>query len=160
MRCTCLLAMWSGAPNRAWSNITNCLRRSTMMTATFVPLQKNCSPGARLDGLQSFEHISEDPDGSLFGGAFTILQKVKFRYRLDGYERDWHDAGTRRQGVLHGFASQEIFISRSRKQSRQRLDRYIREVLFHSRRPVKNDRVTFVETFSWLEHQKLTSVCG
>jgi len=28
---------------------------------------------------------------------FTIPQKVKFRYRLDGYEPDWHDAGTRRQ---------------------------------------------------------------
>jgi signal transduction histidine kinase/ligand-binding sensor domain-containing protein len=27
----------------------------------------------------------------------TIPQKVKFRYRLDGYDRDWHDAGTRRQ---------------------------------------------------------------
>lgn len=24
-------------------------------------------------------------------------QKVKFRYRLDGYDKDWHDAGTRRQ---------------------------------------------------------------
>ena len=29
--------------------------------------------------------------------TFLIPQKVKFRYRLDGYERDWHDAGTRRQ---------------------------------------------------------------
>ncbi len=28
---------------------------------------------------------------------FTIPQKVKFRYRLDPYDRDWHDAGTRRQ---------------------------------------------------------------
>ena len=26
-----------------------------------------------------------------------IPQKVKFRYRLDGYERDWREAGTRRQ---------------------------------------------------------------
>src|SRR5262249_40132118 len=23
--------------------------------------------------------------------------RVKFRYRLEGYDRDWHDAGTRRQ---------------------------------------------------------------
>ncbi|MGO9307202.1 MAG: two-component regulator propeller domain-containing protein [Candidatus Korobacteraceae bacterium] len=30
--------------------------------------------------------------------TFTIPQRVKFRYRLDGYDRDWHDAGTRRQG--------------------------------------------------------------
>lgn len=29
--------------------------------------------------------------------TFTIPQNVKFRYRLKGYERDWHDAGTRRQ---------------------------------------------------------------
>ena len=29
--------------------------------------------------------------------TFTIPQKLKFRYRLDKYDRDWHDAGTRRQ---------------------------------------------------------------
>ena len=29
--------------------------------------------------------------------TFLIPQKVKFRYRLDGYDRDWQDAGTRRQ---------------------------------------------------------------
>ena len=29
--------------------------------------------------------------------TFSIPQKINFRYRLDGYDRDWHDAGTRRQ---------------------------------------------------------------
>src|SRR5208282_3548000 len=29
--------------------------------------------------------------------TFSIPQKVSFRYRLNGYERDWHEAGTRRQ---------------------------------------------------------------
>ena len=29
--------------------------------------------------------------------SFLIPQKVKFRYRLDGYDRDGHEAGTRRQ---------------------------------------------------------------
>src|SRR5271157_2034999 len=29
--------------------------------------------------------------------TLLIPQKVKFRYRLDGYDRDWKDAGTRRQ---------------------------------------------------------------
>ena len=29
--------------------------------------------------------------------TFLIPQKVKFRYRLDNYDHDWHDAGTRRQ---------------------------------------------------------------
>ena len=28
---------------------------------------------------------------------FLIPQKVKFRYRLDGHDRDWQDAGTRRE---------------------------------------------------------------
>ena len=29
--------------------------------------------------------------------GFLIPQKVKFRYRLDGHDRDWQDAGTRRE---------------------------------------------------------------
>jgi signal transduction histidine kinase/streptogramin lyase len=29
--------------------------------------------------------------------SFLVPQRVKFRYRLDGYDRDWKDAGTRRQ---------------------------------------------------------------
>jgi signal transduction histidine kinase/ligand-binding sensor domain-containing protein len=29
--------------------------------------------------------------------TFSIPQKVNFRYRLDSYDRDWHEAGTRRQ---------------------------------------------------------------
>ncbi len=29
--------------------------------------------------------------------TFSIPQKVNFRYRLDGYDRNWHEAGTRRQ---------------------------------------------------------------
>jgi signal transduction histidine kinase len=29
--------------------------------------------------------------------TFSIPQRVNFRYRLEGYDRDWHEAGTRRQ---------------------------------------------------------------
>ena len=29
--------------------------------------------------------------------TFLIPQRVRFRYRLDNYDRDWHDAGARRQ---------------------------------------------------------------
>jgi signal transduction histidine kinase len=29
--------------------------------------------------------------------TFAIPQKIKFRYRLDGYDHDWHEADTRRQ---------------------------------------------------------------
>jgi signal transduction histidine kinase/ligand-binding sensor domain-containing protein len=35
--------------------------------------------------------------------TFSIPQKVKFRYRLDNYDRDWHDAGTRRQAFYTDF---------------------------------------------------------
>ncbi len=29
--------------------------------------------------------------------SFVVPQKVHFRYKLEGYDRDWHDAGSRRQ---------------------------------------------------------------
>jgi len=40
---------------------------------------------------------SRDLQISYTSPTFLIPQKVKFRYRLDGYDHDWHDAGTRRQ---------------------------------------------------------------
>ncbi len=36
--------------------------------------------------------------------AFTIPQKVRFRYRLDPYDGDWHDAGTRREAFFTDLA--------------------------------------------------------
>ena len=33
--------------------------------------------------------------------TFLIPQRVKFRYRLDGYDHDWHNAGTRRQAFYN-----------------------------------------------------------
>ena len=33
--------------------------------------------------------------------TFAVPQKVKFRYRLDGYDWDWHEAGTRRQAFYN-----------------------------------------------------------
>jgi signal transduction histidine kinase len=37
--------------------------------------------------------------------TFLIPQKVKFRYRLDGFDREWHDAGTRRQAFYTDLPS-------------------------------------------------------
>ena len=31
------------------------------------------------------------------GLSFTAPEKVQFKYRLDGYDRDWVNAGTRRR---------------------------------------------------------------
>jgi signal transduction histidine kinase/ligand-binding sensor domain-containing protein len=36
--------------------------------------------------------------------TFTTPRKVRFRYRLDDYDRDWHDAGTRRQAFYSDLA--------------------------------------------------------
>jgi signal transduction histidine kinase/ligand-binding sensor domain-containing protein len=49
--------------------------------------------------------------------TFSIPQKVNFRYRLDNYDRDWHDAGTRRQAFYtnlpHGTYSFRVIASNS-----------------------------------------------
>jgi signal transduction histidine kinase len=37
--------------------------------------------------------------------TFSIPQKVNFRYRLDNYDRDWHEAGTRRQAFYTDLPS-------------------------------------------------------
>jgi signal transduction histidine kinase/ligand-binding sensor domain-containing protein len=42
--------------------------------------------------------------------TFSIPQKVKFRYRLDGYERDWHEAGTRRQAFYTDLPPGKYFF--------------------------------------------------
>jgi PAS domain S-box-containing protein len=35
--------------------------------------------------------------------SFLVPQKVKFRYRLDGHDRDWQEAGTRREAFYTGL---------------------------------------------------------
>ncbi len=51
---------------------------------------------AATEGLKLAPH-SRDLQIDYTSPAFLIPQRVKFRYRLDGYDRNWHDAGTRRQ---------------------------------------------------------------
>ena len=51
---------------------------------------------AAIDNLELAPH-PRDLQIDYTSPTFTIPQKVKFRYRLDGYDNDWHDAGTRRQ---------------------------------------------------------------
>ena len=51
---------------------------------------------AAIDNLRLAPH-SRDLQIGYTSPTFTIPQRVKFRYRLDGYDHDWHDAGTRRQ---------------------------------------------------------------
>ena len=48
--------------------------------------------------------------------TFSIPQKVNFRYRLDGYDRDWHEAGTRRQAFYTDLPPGKYFVPRDRIQ--------------------------------------------
>jgi signal transduction histidine kinase/ligand-binding sensor domain-containing protein len=36
--------------------------------------------------------------------SFVVPQKVQFRYKLEGYDRDWQDAGTRRQAFYSNLS--------------------------------------------------------
>ncbi len=51
---------------------------------------------AAIDNLKLAPH-PRDLQIGYTSPTFAVPQKVKFRYRLDGYDRDWHEAGTRRQ---------------------------------------------------------------
>jgi PAS domain S-box-containing protein len=48
------------------------------------------------EGLQ-LPPLTRDLQIGYTSTSFLIPQKVKFRYRLDGHDRDWQDAGTRRE---------------------------------------------------------------
>ena len=48
------------------------------------------------DGLKLSPH-PHDLQIDYTSPTFTMPRKVKFRYRLDGFDRDWHEVGTRRQ---------------------------------------------------------------
>jgi PAS domain S-box-containing protein len=48
------------------------------------------------EGLQ-LPSLTRDLQIGYTSPSFLIPQKVKFRYRLDGHDRDWQDAGTRRE---------------------------------------------------------------
>jgi PAS domain S-box-containing protein len=48
------------------------------------------------EGLQ-LPPLTRDLQIGYTSPSFLVPQKVKFRYRLDGHDRDWQDAGTRRE---------------------------------------------------------------
>jgi signal transduction histidine kinase len=72
-------------------------------------------PPVHIEGLIA-DHRSYPTEGRLslppLGGeleidytalCFTVPRKVKFRYRLEGHDADWHDAGTRRQAFYNNL---------------------------------------------------------
>jgi len=55
--------------------------------------RKNYLPGAGLD----LPPLTRDLEIDYTALSFTVPQQVRFRYKLDGHDADWQDAGTRRQ---------------------------------------------------------------
>jgi ligand-binding sensor domain-containing protein len=49
------------------------------------------------DGLVRLPRLTRDLEIDYTALSFVTPQKVHFRYRLDGYDKDWQDSGTRRQ---------------------------------------------------------------
>lgn len=55
--------------------------------------------------------------------SFVAPKKVRFRYKLEGYDADWQDAGTRRQAFYNNLKPKKIYISRDCLQQRRKLER-------------------------------------
>lgn len=66
---------------------------SSVYVETVVADRKQYKPQ---EGLQ-LPPLTRDLQIGYTSPSFLIPQKVKFRYRLDGHDRDWQDAGTRRE---------------------------------------------------------------
>ena len=66
---------------------------SPVYVETVVADRKQYKPQ---EGLQ-LPRLTRDLQIGYTSPSFLIPQKVKFRYRLDGHDRDWQDAGTRRE---------------------------------------------------------------
>jgi PAS domain S-box-containing protein len=65
---------------------------SPVYVETVVADRKQYEP----QGLQ-LPPLTRDLEIVYTSPSFLIPQKVKFRYKLDGHDRDWQDAGTRRE---------------------------------------------------------------
>ena len=57
------------------------------------------------------------------GLSFIKPEQIRFRYKLEGLDKDWTDAGERRDGLFSVFAARQLYVSRRRRQQRQRLER-------------------------------------
>jgi len=73
------------------------LTQKALPAATYIQsLTVDRKEFATTEGLKLSPH-PRDLQIDYTSPTFLIPQRVRFRYRLDGYDHDWHDAGTRRQ---------------------------------------------------------------
>ena len=55
--------------------------------------------------------------------SLSAPQRVSFKYRLEGLDKDWVDPGTRRTAVLHQSAARPLHVSSDCVERRRRLER-------------------------------------
>jgi signal transduction histidine kinase/ligand-binding sensor domain-containing protein len=61
---------------------------------------------APAEGME-LSHRSNDLEIDYTALSLTIPERVRFRYRLEGHDRDWQDVGTRRQAYYGGLKPKE-----------------------------------------------------
>ena len=77
---------------------------------------------AARDNLEVSPHV-RDLQIDYTSPTFSIPQKVKFRYKLDGYDDDWHEAGSRRQAFYTDLPPRTVHVPGDGGQQRRRLER-------------------------------------
>jgi signal transduction histidine kinase/ligand-binding sensor domain-containing protein len=55
-------------------------------------------------GLLNLPPLKNELEINYTGLSFTVPQKVKFRYKLEGHDEDWQDVGTRRQAFYNNLS--------------------------------------------------------
>jgi signal transduction histidine kinase/ligand-binding sensor domain-containing protein len=58
---------------------------------------------AAAEGMES-SHLNNDLEIDYTALSLTIPERVRFRYKLEGKDKDWQDVGTRRQAYYGGLA--------------------------------------------------------
>ncbi len=56
------------------------------------------------------------------GLSFMAPQKVRYRYMLEGFDRGWTDAGTRRSRLLHQYSAGPVHVPRAGGEQRRSLE--------------------------------------
>ncbi len=80
-------------------------------------------PAARARGTLSLPAGTRKLEVAYTALDFRNPRAVRFRYRLEGFEKEWVDAGPRRDGVLHEPAARPLPLPCPRRQRGRRLER-------------------------------------
>jgi hypothetical protein len=92
-------------------------------------------------GIVRLPARSRDIEISYTGLSYSIPQKVRFRYKLEGRDREWQDAGTRRQVSYSDLAAPRLPIPCDRIQQRWCVERSWRVIGFLDCTRLLPDRV-------------------